>query len=145
MVSRYDDFDPGVRFYRKKCQEIHVQNLQNVKKVLDITTNKEEIQSRIVSVRQRKQKNLDFHKKSKSVFVYVVVDPIILSLARTSNLMHENAKLVRKIEGIHFRAPPSYTQQADKDSYGLKARRSTLSQKRGSLNFVNRKHEVERI
>ena len=45
MASRYDDFDPGVRLYRKKCQEIHAQNLQKVRNVLNITSNKEQIES----------------------------------------------------------------------------------------------------
>ena len=65
MVSRYDDFDPAVRAYRKKCQEIHNQKISSVKKVLDIREHEDRINQQIESFRYRKNKNNAFNTKSK--------------------------------------------------------------------------------
>ena len=36
MSNRYDDYDPSMRFYRKKCHDVHIQKVQDVKKVLHL-------------------------------------------------------------------------------------------------------------
>ena len=59
--------------------------------------------------------------------------------------MQENAKLVQKIEGIHFRDPQYKPASSKQENSANKSRRNWSSDKRGSLNFVVRKNENERI
>ena len=61
-------------------------------------------------------------------------------------MIEENNKLVQRIEGIHFRSPkfPMAT-KATKDETMHVRRGSSFSQKRNSLNIINRRAEEERI
>jgi len=62
--------------------------------------------------------------------------------------MLENAKLVQKIENIHFR-PPQYNAEGRRGSSAQSRRGSSAQSQRskrpGSLNFVSRKNENMRI
>jgi len=61
-------------------------------------------------------------------------------------LTQENNKLVKKIEGIHFR-PTQFPFGASEKEDGVKtaARRNSSTTKRGSLNYNTRRIENERI
>ena len=57
----------------------------------------------------------------------------------------ENQKLVKKIEGIHFR-PSQFTGAAPEIKQAkIKLKRTFSSNKRGSLNYFTRKQENDRI
>ena len=62
------------------------------------------------------------------------------------HLTQENNKLVKKIEGIHFRPTQFPFGASDKeDAVKASARRNSSTTKRGSLNYNTRRIENERI
>ena len=58
-------------------------------------------------------------------------------------MIHENQKIVERIEGIHFRSP-KYQPLKD-ENVRVVRRGSAMSSKRNSLNFISRKAEEDRI
>ena len=101
-----------------------------MKKVLDIKESEQRIQSHLESFRYNRKKNNDFNLKSRSKV-----------------LNQENHKLVKKIEGIHFRPPPQFSiaPEINLKPGKIKIKRNSATQKHGSLNYFVRKQENDRI
>lgn len=57
MAMRYNDWNSGVRAYRKKCKEIHEQKLSKVRNVLNIAGQKDLFEDHNEAFREFKTRN----------------------------------------------------------------------------------------